>query len=241
MGSVMPHTFLIVDGQPLVRRGLALLMQSQFAGSVISEAATIDAALSMIDAGNVLPSLVLLDLDTVTGDPVPVVAEFCARLGRTPLVVMSADAQGDRPVAIIRAGARGYVLKTGASDLLARVLTLALAGASYVALPRSAFTAALTGVRGATLPATERPTMEGENGRHLTDRLTDRQQDIFRLILAGCSNKEIARELGVLEGTVKVHVRAVMQKLGAKNRTQVAVAAARSGLSLSLIGLKAAS
>jgi RNA polymerase sigma factor (sigma-70 family) len=69
----------------------------------------------------------------------------------------------------------------------------------------------------------ERPT------NHMLDRLTDRQRDVFQLLLAGHSNKEIARSLGVLEGTVKVHVRAIMQKLGVKNRTQVAVAAARAG------------
>ncbi|QJE74828.1 response regulator transcription factor [Aerophototrophica crusticola] len=57
--------------------------------------------------------------------------------------------------------------------------------------------------------------------------LTGRQREIFELLVEGCSNKEIARRLGVLEGTVKVHVRAMMQKLGARNRTQVAVLAAR--------------
>ncbi|QKS53151.1 response regulator transcription factor [Azospirillum oryzae] len=63
----------------------------------------------------------------------------------------------------------------------------------------------------------------------MLDRLTDRQRDVFELLLAGHSNKEIARGLGVLEGTVKVHVRAIMQKLGVRNRTQVAVVAARNG------------
>lgn len=247
MMGQMSHTFFIIDGQPLVRRGMALLLQSQFPGSTTLEAPGIDAALLMIDEAQGTPfSLVLLDLDTLAGDRLAAVSMLSARLGRTPLVVMSADSEGDAAVAAVRAGARGYVLKSGSSDILGRVLALALAGAvpgsgaAYVAMPRTAFTAALAGVRGATLPA-EAVSNAGEDVAPLTEKLTERQQDIFRLILAGCSNKEIARELGVLEGTVKVHVRAVMQKLGAKNRTQVAVAAARSGLTLSLIGLKVAS
>ena len=56
--------------------------------------------------------------------------------------------------------------------------------------------------------------------------MTERQREVFDLLLAGQSNKEIARTLGVLEGTVKVHVRAIMQKLGVRNRTQAAVLAA---------------
>jgi DNA-binding NarL/FixJ family response regulator len=62
------------------------------------------------------------------------------------------------------------------------------------------------------------------------DTLTDRQREVLRLLLQGQSNKEIARSLGVLEGTVKVHLRTVMLRLGVRNRTQLALFAARAGL-----------
>ncbi len=82
---------------------------------------------------------------------------------------------------------------------------------------------------GMLVPSVAMPTAEDKADFASVSRLTNRQRDIFRLLLSGCSNKEIARQLGVLEGTVKVHVRAMMQKLGARNRTQIAILAARTG------------
>ncbi len=63
--------------------------------------------------------------------------------------------------------------------------------------------------------------------------LTERQREVLRLLLEGQSNKEIARALGVLEGTIKVHLRTVMQRLGVRNRTQLALATVKAGITLS--------
>lgn len=220
------RTFLVVDGQALVRRGAALMLTTQFPGASALEAGSVEEALGQAMSAPGI-DLVLLDLDSLSGSRVEAIAQLTSALGAVPVVVVSAVQDGDEVISAIRAGARAYVLKTGPTEVLERTLTLILSGENYVAMPRQALTAALAGVRGASGPAMGQVPASREAG--LADRLTERQQDIFRLILAGCSNKEIARELGVLEGTVKVHVRAVMQKLGAKNRTQVAVAAARSG------------
>ena len=116
----------------------------------------------------------------------------------------------------VRLGARGYILKTSSTAVLEHAISLALTGETFLPLPRAVLSGNI---------AAEAARPSGQ----ILDRLTDRQRDVFQLLLAGHSNKEIARELGVLEGTVKVHVRAIMQKLGVRNRTQVAVVAARSG------------
>nr|WP_247878774.1 response regulator transcription factor [Niveispirillum sp. SYP-B3756] len=120
----------------------------------------------------------------------------------------------------LSAGAVCCLLKSDPSGVLAEAVALALCGEGYVQLPYP-------------LVAQSSPIQQPDGGldRAAVARLTNRQRDIFRLLLQGCSNKEIARQLGVLEGTVKVHVRAMMQKLGARNRTQIAILAARCGIS----------
>jgi len=212
------HTFLIVDGQALVRHGVALTLMLLHPGSVALEASGVAEAEALLERNRGV-ELVLLDLDGLGEEWPEALARFAARLGPVPLVALSSEDGPDRVLECIRAGARGYVLKSGPSAVLEHAVALVLSGEEYIPLPRRA----LVGAARVPAPGAEREASA-------VDRLTGRQQDIFRLILAGYSNKEIARELGVLEGTVKVHVRAVMQKLGAKNRTQVAVVAARSGL-----------
>jgi len=212
----LSRTFVIVDGQALVRHGVALTLMLQHPGCVPLEVASATEAERLLET---LPGVdaLLLDLDGLGDERDEVVARLVSRMKGAPLLALSAD---ERPAAVqaaLRAGARGYVPKSAPSAMLEHSLALLLSGETYLPVPRSAF-------------GGRRPAEPAVSGGDPAGCLTDRQQDIFRLILAGCSNKEIARELGVLEGTVKVHVRAVMQKLGAKNRTQVAVVAARSGL-----------
>lgn len=214
-------TILVVDDHALVRHGLALSVAEFYPEARILEAGSLRSAIDCIHAACGI-SLVLYDLHLdcdVDGNEdggVEGLQRMLAELGNVPLIVVSGAADLRSVVDSIRAGARGYVLKSCSSEVLEHALSLVLSGETYVPLPRT--------VLAGSIAIEQRPPVN-----RLLDRLTDRQRDVFRLVLAGRSNKEIARSLGVLEGTVKVHVRAIMQKLGVKNRTQVAVAAARAG------------
>lgn len=206
---------LIVDDHALVLHGFALSVLELFPEAEVFEANSLDAALSIVRRTEDL-SLVLFDLHLDSDDGLSNVRRMIEALDGVPLIVISASDESADVIDSVRAGAKGYLLKSGSSALLEHAIQLVLSGETYVPMPRTVLVSAATA-------EPDRPT------NHMLDRLTDRQRDVFQLLLAGHSNKEIARSLGVLEGTVKVHVRAIMQKLGVKNRTQVAVAAARAG------------
>ena len=217
------QTFLVVDGHPLVRHGFALSVREIRPGAAVIEAGTLDEAL---DAVTRVPglTLVLFDLNLDDRSGQEGVRRMVEVLGDTPLLVISASDEVADIVESVRLGARGYILKTSSTQVLEHAISLALTGETFLPLPRAVLT-------GTVAPEAARGGgIGGAAGTgSVADRLTDRQRDVFQLLLAGHSNKEIARELGVLEGTVKVHVRAIMQKLGVRNRTQVAVVAARNG------------
>lgn len=211
-------TVLVVDDHALIRHGLVLALREFRPAACVIEAGSLSDAL---DAARTMPphSLVLYDLflgeDGDEEEALGNLRRMIAVLEGRPLLVVSGIADTGMVLACIRAGAKGYLLKSCSPEILEHAVSLVLTGEVYVPMPRTVIGP----------PAGS----EVASGNRLLDRLTGRQRDVFQLLLAGQSNKEIARSLGVLEGTVKVHVRAIMQKLGVKNRTQVAVAAARAG------------
>lgn len=213
--------FLVVDEQPMVRHGFALSIGEICPGTRVLEAGSLDEAL---DVGRKTPELALVLYDPgpprgdeadAGGGTIAGLRRLKEALGEVPVLILTNSDEVADIVDSVRMGARGYVLKTSPPEVLEHAISLALSGDVFLPLPRAVLNGALS---------------EGPRGNDdILDRLTDRQRDVFELLLAGHSNKEIARGLGVLEGTVKVHVRAIMQKLGVRNRTQVAVVAARNG------------
>ncbi|MFC5359969.1 LuxR C-terminal-related transcriptional regulator [Azospirillum himalayense] len=209
------QTFLVVDDHPLVRHGFALSVGEIHPDAQVLEAGSLDEAMAIADRTPDL-TLVLFDLNLGDRSGRDGVRRMVEVLGNRPLLVISGSDEVADIVDSVRLGARGYILKTSSTAVLEHAISLALTGETFLPLPRAVLS-------GNVAAEAARPSGQ------ILDRLTDRQRDVFQLLLAGHSNKEIARELGVLEGTVKVHVRAIMQKLGVRNRTQVAVVAARSG------------
>ncbi len=218
------QTFLVVDNHPLVRHGFALSVGEIHPDARVLEAGSLDEAVAVVRATPEL-SLVLFDLG-LSGDGAAEgggdeqthrgVRRMMEALAGVPLLIISGSDDVSDIVDSVRLGARGYILKTSSTEVLEHAISLALSGDTFLPLPRAVLSGAVT-------------TDTARTPSNILDRLTDRQRDVFQLLLAGNSNKEIARGLGVLEGTVKVHVRAIMQKLGVRNRTQVAVVAARNG------------
>ncbi|AWK86822.1 DNA-binding response regulator [Azospirillum thermophilum] len=217
VAATSAQKFLVVDDHPIVRHGFALSVGEIHPSAEVLEAGSLAEAMAVVRRTQGL-TLVLFDLGLTKTGPEghDGIARMVEALGNTPLLVISGSDDVADIVESVRLGARGYILKTSSTAVLEHSISLALTGETFLPLPRAVLSGAI-----AAEPA--RP----PSG--MLDRLTDRQRDVFQLLLSGYSNKEIARDLGVLEGTVKVHVRAIMQKLGVRNRTQVAVVAARSG------------
>ena len=122
----------------------------------------------------------------------------------------------------IRAGARGFIPMSSRVDVLRYALPLIICGEIYV--PASAFRAASRWSAASEVPRMS-PAIRGP----AADALTRRQSEVLLMLAVGKSNKEIARQLNLLDGTVKLHVRAILRKLSVNNRTQAVMAAARAG------------
>jgi two-component system, NarL family, nitrate/nitrite response regulator NarL len=208
------RTFLVVDEHALIRHGFALSVAEILPDARPVEAGGIEEAIRLGRAAPRL-ALTLVDQRLALDQGGAGLRRLFEALGDRPVLVMSGTEETAAIVEAVRLGARGYLLKTSTREVLEHAISLALTGETYLPLPRSV-------LAGTARESGSRPPDE------VLNRLTGRQRDVFQLLLSGRSNKEIARALGVLEGTVKVHVRAIMQKLGVRNRTQVAVLAARS-------------
>jgi len=212
---------LVVDDHALVRHGLALAIKVRFPAATVFEAGSLAEATRRVHSvGNL--SAVLFDLHLGDSDGLPGVEAMLRILNGVPLLVISGSLDAALIAACIHAGARGFLPKGSEAEALDHALPIVLGGGIYAPLPHP-------GDGPARAPAPARASQPSISAAAL-DGLTDRQRDVLRLLLDGQSNKEIARSLGVLEGTVKVHLRSVMQRLGVRNRTQLALMAARAGL-----------
>ena len=215
---------LVVDDHTLFRRGLTALLSRDPQFQVVGDAA--DAGEAQRRAQALQPDVILLDnhLPGVNGvDALPALRE-AAPSARVLMLTVSEDEQD--LAAALRGGACGYLLKTIEGDALATAIRRAMRGESVVAEEMTgklvaAFQAASTTTAQA---AAVEPAAPGSG-------LSPRELEILRLIARGDSNKEIGRELGIAESTVKVHVQHLLRKLKLSSRVQAAVYASEHRLS----------
>jgi len=215
---------LVVDDHTLFRRGLTALLSRDPQFQVVGDAA--DAGEAQRRAQALQPDVILLDnhLPGVNGvDALPALRE-AAPSARVLMLTVSEDEQD--LAAALRGGACGYLLKTIEGDALATAIRRAMRGESVVAEEMTgklvaAFQAASTTTAQA---AAVEPAAPGSG-------LSPRELEILRLIARGASNKEIGRELGIAETTVKIHVQHLLRKLKLSSRVQAAVYASEHRLS----------
>ncbi len=200
---------LIVEDHPIVREGVTAVLERERDIDVVGAAGTISDGLRL--AATLHPDVVLLDLKLPDAAAFDGVASFAGE--RRSIVVFTAYDGDDDVFRAIRAGARGYLLKGSPAAEIAQAIRQVHAGESYLS-PRIA--AKL--VKGVTRPG----------GR--TGLLSARERGVLRLVAAGLSNRQIAEALSISERTVKFHVTALFNKLGAENRAQAVALAAERGL-----------
>lgn len=218
------YSFLIVDDHALVRYGLSLAIRQRYADAVIVEAGSLAEGLDKLRSLSHVTA-VLYDLHMEEEDELEGLSTMLEAAGDVPLIVVSGAGDNRTIANCIRAGARGFVSKGCEGVVLDQALPIVLGGGIYAPAPPPMVTASLT-AKGSAPHA--RQAVQKVGGP--VEALTDRQREVLALLLEGQSNKEIARALGVLEGTVKVHLRAIMMRLGARNRTQLALAAVKAGV-----------
>ena len=201
---------LIVDDHSLVREGLRMFLACDPDLEVVGVAA--DGAGAIQQARLLRPHVVVMDLLMPVLDGIAATRVIHKELPETQVLILTIVLERASVVEAIRAGAIGYLLK----DIQAAELRIAIkaAAAGQVYLSPQASPYLLGAVR---MP--ERP-----------EHLTLREMDVLRLLAQGHSNKEIARNLHLLEETVKFHVRHILAKLGVQSRTQAVLTAIRLGL-----------
>jgi DNA-binding NarL/FixJ family response regulator len=214
--------FLIVDDQALVRFGLSLALQQHYTGASVTESGSLTDALRQIRSGPNLTAI-LYDLNLDDSDGLDGLTAILEAAGDVPLIVVSGSGDGGTIASCIRAGARAFVHKGCEMAVLEQALPIVLSGGIFA--PAVPIGHSHGPIR---IPLSSTPPQPKEFNP--VDGLTDRQRQVLCLLLDGQSNKEIARALGVLEGTIKVHLRTVMQRLGVRNRTQLALAAVKAGV-----------
>ncbi|MBX3645842.1 MAG: response regulator [Rubrivivax sp.] len=219
-----PVRILVVDDHTLFRRGLTALLGRDAGLQVVGDAA--DAGEAQRRAAELQPDLILLDnhLPGVNGvDALPALRQ-AAPGARVVMLTVSED-EADLAAAL-RAGASGYLLKTIEGDALVTAIQRVMRGAHVVA---DEMTGKLVAAyRDAAAPP---PAAADAAPPSPIDPLSPREREILRGIAQGASNKEIARDLGIAETTVKIHVQHVLRKLGVSSRVQAAVLATAQGLS----------
>jgi two-component system nitrate/nitrite response regulator NarL len=221
---------LVVDDHTLFRRGLIALLSREARFQVVGDAA--DAGEALRRAKELQPDLILLDnhLPGVTGvDALPSLHE-AAPAARILMLTVSEDEQDLS--AALKAGAAGYLLKTVEGDDLATAIDSVMHGDSVVAPEMtSKLVAAFKGANHAA-PTGAAPAAEATLAAlpSVLDSLSPRERDILRGIARGASNKEIGRELGIAETTVKIHVQHILRKLDVSSRVQAAVLATNAGV-----------
>ncbi|HEU4927198.1 MAG TPA: response regulator transcription factor [Vicinamibacterales bacterium] len=206
MSSSRKIKVLSVDDHPLLREGLAAIVNSQDDLEMVAQAASGREAIQLFRQHR--PDVTLMDLRMPDGSGIDVVS---AIVGEFPdaRIVMLTTFEGDVEIQrSLAAGARGYLLKTTPPVELVEVIRQVHAGKKRI--PQE---------------------VAAQLAEHIADeRLTSREIDVLQHVASGNRNRDIAEQLFISEETVKVHVKHIMEKLGARDRTSAVAIAVRRGI-----------
>jgi DNA-binding NarL/FixJ family response regulator len=211
---------LLVDDQSLFREALATLLAVHEGVEVVGEAGDGDEALRK--AAELAPDVVLMDLRMPVLDGIGATRRLRVEQPAVRVIALTTFDDDEDVFAALRAGAVGYLLKDVSSARLVEAVHAAARGESVL----QPSVAAKVVARFAQLPDTAPETRP----QPLVVPLSERELGVLRLLADGRSNREIAAELFLAEGTVKNHVTNVLAKLGARDRTQAALRARELGL-----------
>lgn len=218
---------LVVDDHTLFRRGLIALLAGDARFDIVAEAG--DASEAHHKAVASQPDVILLDNHMPGVNGVDALAGFKEAAPKAHVLMLTVSEDERDLAAALRGGARGYLLKTMDSDMLASAILRTMAGESVVS---PELTSKLVNAFRAHSGPAQPPAADARLGAEADPihSLSPRESEILTHIARGASNKEMARDLGIAEATVKIHVQHILRKLNLNSRVQAAVyLAGRSG------------
>jgi len=213
---------LVIDDHPLIREAVRQVLQALDQRLELLEAQTSAEAIEVVRSNDNI-SLILLDLALPGADGFETLHWLREEFPGIPVVVLSASEQPETVIRSIDSGAMGFIPKTSTSQVLIQALRLVLSGGIYLppeVLRRHDGDSLRSADQTAAVPLHGSPELG----------LTERQLQVLALLVQGKPNKLICRELKIAEGTVKIHVTAILKALGVANRTQAVIAVGKLGL-----------
>jgi DNA-binding NarL/FixJ family response regulator len=217
-GSQTPIRVVIVDGQNLVREGLAALLSRQPHVAIVGEAAS---ARQLTDImADLAPDVVLLDVALTDTDSIDVIRTVRQRWPSTRVLLLAVGGDEGRVFTALRAGAKGYVTKNASGTEVTKAIGAVHRGEMWA--ERSFIARFFEAEASRSSPAP----VGDPSGRPLTER----EKDIVRVLVSGATNKDIAQALAISEKTVKSHLTSIFRKLQVSRRLEAALQAIQRGL-----------
>ncbi len=210
---------MLVDDQRLMREGLRTLLELEPDMEVVGEAGEGQEALDTYTT--VQPDVVLMDIRMPHMDGVEATWRLCAHWPKAKVIILTTFDDDAYVFDGLRAGALGYLLKAVSGQELAEAIRTVVAGGALI----EPSVARKVVAEFARLAPPARPLADS-----LPEPLSEREAEILRLLAQSLTNREIALKLSLAEGTVKNYVTNILQKIGARDRTQAALRAQELGL-----------
>ena len=201
---------LIADDHSVVLEGLRMFLERDPELTVVGEA--VDGAEAVRLAQHLHPDVVLMDLLMPVMDGIAAISVIRKQLPETEVIALTSVLESTAVVGAVKAGAIGYLLKDTKAPELRKAIKAAAAGQVQLSPQASAYL-----VHEVRTP-------------EVIEALTEREREVLHLLVQGLSNKEIARDMQIVEDTVKIHVKHILAKLGVQSRTQAVLCAIRLGL-----------
>lgn len=218
---------LVVDDHPLFRRGLVSLLSQDSRFSVVSEAGDIGEAFRILSHQD--PDLLLLDNHLPGVKGVEAIASLKQGHDNLRILMLTVSEDEDDLTNALQNGADGYLLKTSEPDQLCDAIIKVFEGQSVVS--PEMMSKLVSALRQPTPLISSATDLGISQPLKMLERLSPREMEIFLLIAKSLSNKQIARDLGIAETTVKIHIQHIFKKLEMSSRVQIAVLVATHGLS----------
>jgi DNA-binding NarL/FixJ family response regulator len=206
MNPSKPIRILLADDHPVVRQGLALILNSEAEMTVVGQASTGREAVALFCQHQ--PDVALLDLRMPGMNGVEAIAAIRSQFPSACIILLTTYDGDEEIYQGLKAGAKAYLLKDTSCDEILATIRKAYLGQKHIS---------------------------SEVGAKLAERmalpeLSDREREVLQLMATGKSNQEIGTALGIAESTVKFHVNNIFSKLGVGDRTQAAIAALKRGI-----------
>lgn len=214
-----PVKVLLVDDHTLFRKGLSSLLRRQKGIKVVGEAGSGEEGIRL--AQRTRPDVILMDLNMPHRNGIEATRAIRDLLPGARIMMLTVSEDDENLFAAIKAGARGYLLKSIEPEPLVKAIHALTRGEPVV--PHAMASKLLTEFSAMANRADRPPEAK-------TASLTSRETEILQWLAKGQSNKEIAGHLGISDHTVKVHLKNILRKLNMNSRVQAAVYAYREGL-----------